>query len=151
MVCRSILVLFLLASLSVVGCNNAENQLVEDSHSHAPKTNAQIPFEVLIVEISGKCDAIKVAFEEDRKDEAHDPLHEIGYLIAKLPDAARKENLGPSELDQVKAASDQLMIAFGKVDALFHGDESGVEYNQVEPDVQNALAVLMEKANPKKE
>ena len=89
--------------------------------------------------------------QEDRKDEAHDPLHEIGYLIAKLPDAARKENFDPSELDQVKAASDQLMIAFGKVDALFHGDESGVEYNQVEPDVQNALAVLKEKANPKKE
>ena len=151
MACRSILVLFLLVCLSVVGCNNADNQLVEDSHSHDHRTNAQIPFKALVVDISGKCDAIKVAFEEDRKDEAHDPLHEIGYLIAKLPDAARKENLGPSELDQVKAASDQLMIAFGKVDALFHGDENGVEYNQVEPDVQNALAVLKQKANSKKE
>lgn len=149
--CRLPFVSFLLFCLLSVGCNNASNQQSEKGHGHDHTTNAQIPFDVLVVQVSEKCDAIKVAFDEDKKEEAHDPLHEVGYLIAKLPDAASKENLSPSDLSQVKEASDQLMIAFGKVDALFHSNESGVEYDQVQPDVQNALAVLKEKANAQKE
>lgn len=104
-----------------------------------------MPFDSLVIRICGHRDAIKAAFDADKQDEAHDPLHEIGHLITQLPDAAAETDLDESDWNQVKQASDNLMVSFGKVDARFHGEEEGVKFTEVEEDVQDAISVLKEK------
>ena len=104
-----------------------------------------MPFDSLVTRICEHRDTIKAAFDADKQGEAHDPLHEIGHLIAQLPDAAAETDLVESDWNQVKQASDNLMASFGKVDALFHGDKEGLKFAEIEQDVQDAIAVLEEK------
>jgi hypothetical protein len=62
-----------------------------------------------------------------------------------LPDAAAETDMSEADWNQVKEASDSLMESFGKVDAMFHGDDEGVEFSEVEQNVQDAITVLQEK------
>ncbi len=139
-----------LLCLILIGCSGSGdgNQASSDhehGHDHDHSAEAHLPFDTLVVRICEHRDAIKTAFDEDNRDEAHDPLHEIGHLIAQLPDSAAETDLVESDWNQVKQASDNLMAAFGKVDALFHGDKEGLEYSSIEQDVQDSISVLQEK------
>jgi hypothetical protein len=133
--------------LFVIGCTNASDHQAgtDHGHDHDHSAEARMPFDALVTRICEHRDAIKAAFDADKPDEAHDPLHKIGKLIAQLPDAAAETDLDESDWNEVKQASDNLMAAFGKVDALFHGDEEGINFAEVEQDVNEALAVLEKK------
>jgi hypothetical protein len=114
----------------------------EQTHEHEHSVEGHLPFDSLVAEIREHRDAVKAAFDADKQDDAHDPLHQIGHLIAQLPDAAAETDLAESDWNEVKQASDKLMAAFGKVDALFHGDKDGLKFAEIEQDVQEAIAVL---------
>ena len=140
-------VCMLFLCLAVIGCTNASDQHQAGSdhgHDHDHSAEARMPFDALVSRICEHRDAIKAAFDADKQDEAHVPLHEIGHLIAQLPDAAAETDLVESDWNQVKQASDNLMASFGKVDAMFHGKE-GLKFAEVEQDVNEAMAVLEEK------
>ena len=132
----------------LLGCSNQEADSGDDhshGHDHDHSAEAQVPFDSLVEQICQHRDSIKSAFDADNHDEAHDPLHEIGHLITQLPDAASQTDLAESDWNQVKGASDKLMEAFGKIDMLFHGDESGVKFPEVEQEIATAITVLEEK------
>ena len=132
--------------LFVIGCTPADDQQeTGHDHGHDHSAETRMPFDSLVIRICGHRDAIKAAFDADKQDEAHDPLYEIGHLITQLPDAAAETDLDESDWNQVKQASDNLMVSFGKVDARFHGEEEGVKFTEVEEDVQDAISVLKEK------
>ena len=117
----------------------------EHGHDHG---DAEAPRELgaLVDAISQHSEAIAAAFSSGKQDDAHGPLHEIGHLIQKLPDAAAQSDLPESDWTEVKQAADQLMTAFGKVDSLFHGSQDGVIFDQIESDVTTAMEVLRAKA-----
>ncbi|MCP4192185.1 MAG: hypothetical protein GY768_16355 [Planctomycetaceae bacterium] len=138
--------------LFVLGCTQADDQQQagndhghDHDHGHHHSAENRVPFDSLVIRICGHRDAIKAAFDADKEDEAHAPLHEIGHLIGQLPDAAAETDLEESDWNQVKQASDNLMVSFGKVDARFHGEEEGVKFPEVEKEVQDAISVLQEK------
>ena len=130
--------------LFVVGCADDH---ADSGHGHEhDDAETRMPYDALVTRICEHRDAIKAAFDADKLEEAHDPLHEIGHLIEQLPDSAAETDLVESDWNQVKDASKELMDAFGKVDALFHGDKEGVKFAEVEQEIGQAIAVLEEKA-----
>ena len=143
------LFLFTMCLCSVMsGCNDASDSQsgeADHGHDHDHDHSARLPFGALVGEIAEHSEEIKAAFDGGNKDEAHDPLHEIGHLVQQLPEAAAETDLAEADWNAVKEASEKLMEAFGKVDALFHDDEGGSTFAEVEEDVQAAMAVLQEK------
>lgn len=139
--------------LFIMGCSNASDpenaghghSHDHNGHHHHDHSGPKASYDVLVTQICEHRDAIKSAFDADNKDEAHDPLHEIGHLVGQLPDAAAETDMSEADWNQVKEASDSLMESFGKVDAMFHGDDEGVEFSEVEQNVQDAITVLQEK------
>ena len=141
----------LLLCLLVIGCTDAGDQSPAGAdhghgHDHDHSAESHLPFDSLVTRICHHRDAIKAAFDEGNREEAHDPLHEIGHLIGQLPDSAAETDLAESDWNQVKQASDNLMSAFGKVDEIFHGNEEGLEYSDIQQEVEESIAVLKDKA-----
>jgi len=142
---------FVIFSLLCIGCNSSDSGSGDDHHGddhhHGDHGAGQLSFPEMVAVIDEHRNQIKQAFAEGQRDEAHHPLHEIGSLIQKLPDAAAATDLSEEQWNEIKQASESLMAAFAQVDKLFHGDEEGVEYTEVENDVDQSMAVLQSKAS----
>lgn len=141
----------LIFSLLFNGCHSSDSESGGDHHGddhhHGDHGAGQLAFPDLVAKIDEHRNEIKQAFSEGERDQAHHPLHEIGSLIQKLPDAAAATDLSEEEWNEVKQVSESLMAAFAKVDKLFHGDDEGVEYTEVETDVDQSMAVLQSKVS----
>ena len=142
----------LIACALTLGCgshdesSHAENEHGH-SHDHGHSDAIHLSFGEVVEKIGSHRDAIQTAFANDKKDDAHDPLHEIGELIQRLPTAAAETDMTEEDWNEVKQISEQLSNAFGKVDALFHDDPSGVPFSDVEEEVQSALTTLQSKVS----
>ena len=88
---------------------------------------------------------IKAAFDAGTPEDCHSALHGIGHLIGHLSESAAKSNLSTADQDEVKAAAEKLMSAFGKVDQHIHGIEDGAEYVDVAAEIDEAIATLQAK------
>lgn len=119
----------------------------DHGHEHEHSDVIHLSFAEVVEKIGTHRDAIQTAFANDKKDDAHDPLHDIGFLIERLSDAAAETDMSEEDWNAVKQAAEQLASAFGKVDGLFHDDPEGVPFSDVESDVQTALTTLQAKVD----
>lgn len=143
-----------LALVVMVGCKpatppaaptsqtSATTTTVGDAHEDdGPETYAEG-----LEELTKQHAMIKEAFETDKHDYAHDPLHEVGHILEALPQLAAKDaSLTPADTDAIKQAVDQLFEAFGTLDETFHGGED-IVYSEVEEKIQGAISTLKDYA-----
>jgi hypothetical protein len=78
---------------------------------------------------------------------ADGPVHEIGHLLEQTVELARKEISSNADLQEVQKAVDQLLDAFGELDATLHG-RPGKTYDQVESKIESALGDLESRVQP---
>lgn len=78
---------------------------------------------------------------------ADGPVHEIGHLLEQTMDLARKQISSEAKLQEVNKAVEQLLDAFGELDATLHG-QPGKTYDQVESDIESGLRELESHVQP---
>ncbi len=127
------------------GVTAAESKVDHEGHDHdghdhdaeEPKSYAEA-YESLVKNQG----MIKEAFEGDKRDYAHDPLHDVGGLLNAIKDFA-EEDAGLSDDDKaaVATAYGDLMDAFTKLDEHFHGGAE-VSYSDVSEQIETGLATL---------
>ncbi|MCA9199871.1 MAG: hypothetical protein KDA87_20165 [Planctomycetales bacterium] len=120
----------------------------EHAHDHHDEhASVLASFESSVEDVLEHGATIQEAFESDSPDAAHDALHIIGHLIETLPELAVDTDLSESDWSEVKSASDQLMEAYGHVDAQFHGVTDGPSFADVKPTILQATEVLRKLAD----
>ena len=77
----------------------------------------------LVQELVSLRNVIRDGFAADDVDAAHGPLHDVGSVLEKLPELAKKQGLGEDDLNSVNAATEALFDAFGAVDKTLHGGD----------------------------
>ncbi|MEM9352310.1 MAG: hypothetical protein AAGA92_04800 [Planctomycetota bacterium] len=108
----------------------------DHGHSHRPESLHEA-----VAELESLSEAIRTAIVDGDPKDAHDPLHEIGYLLEAIPDVAAETDLPEEEWNAVKAASEQLFDAFAEIDKTYHvedGDKQAV-YEDVSAGVDEAI------------
>lgn len=85
----------------------------------APKQTASQAVEQMCVQYR----YIRDAFERQDPDAAHGPLHEVGYALHDLEDAAAEELRDSEKLAALKKLTASLFDDFGAVDRTMHGRE----------------------------
>jgi hypothetical protein len=88
-------------------------------------------------------DVIRDAFHSDDAEAAHNPLHEIGYLLEKIESIVAKDNHDAEHKKVLTAAVDELFDSYTLVDETFHSD-SGKEYSEVESKIDSAVKTLQD-------
>ena len=133
----------------LIGCDDDHDESSGHGHSHehghGHSDAIHLSFGEVVEKIGTYRDAIQSAFANEKRDEAHDPLHDIGFLIERLTTSAAEMDMPEEDWAEVKQAAERLSTAFGRVDALFHDDSSGVPFSDVEQEVQAALEALQAK------
>ena len=108
----------------------------------APTTGPKT-FADAVVQLKEINDQINVAMENDEPDSAHDPLHNVGNLLNKLPELATDTDLSESEWTEVKDETDRVFKAFGQVDAAFHdGGDKKAAYDSAKSTINEGITAL---------
>ena len=92
---------------------------------------------------------IKDALASDNKENAHDPLHDIGHELEEVSPLAKKEGMPAADQTAIDAAVEELMDAYTEVDKTFHGNGE-IEYSAVETKIDAAIKTLQSKVKPAK-
>ena len=107
----------------LVGCQPAETATQDAEHGHShDHADGPKSFEEGVAQLKAIQIQVNQAMENDDPDAAHDPLHDVGHLLNRLPELAADTDLEESDWNEVKADVDRLFEAFGDVDSAFHAD-----------------------------
>ena len=120
------------------GCNKSDSAtetMATESVDHA------LSFGQAVGQIEQLAQSIGQSMANGDTEAAHEPLHEIGHLLDELPHLAELEGLAETDQATIQAAADQLMDAYGAIDAGMHG-EAGKSYDDVKGDIATALESL---------
>jgi hypothetical protein len=133
-----------LAIALCVGCQNAESEThgSEHGHTHEPIKGPKT-FTEGVTKLKEFNEVISVAMESDDPDAAHDPLHEIGSLLNRLPELAADTDLAESDWEEVNQEVDKLFEAFKEVDVAFHnGGDKKAAYESSKANIDEGVAYL---------
>ncbi len=125
-----------------IGCNGPKEPTASeaDDHDH-DHDHDRLSFGQAIGKIEELAGTIGQSMAKGDSDAAHEPLHEIGHLLEELPHLAKDEGLSEQQQASLDAAVNQLMDAYGAVDAIMHG-EDGKSYDDVKEEIAASLKTL---------
>jgi hypothetical protein len=138
----------LLIVVIYAGCQPAANTATQDAdhdhehdHDHSDRPES---LRAAIVELKEMRDQIRTAMDNNDPDSAHEPLHDVGKLLAAMPELAADTDLPESEWQEIKQEVDQLFKAFGDVDASFHtkGADKQAAYEAVKSIIDEGVTAL---------
>lgn len=138
---KSLVSLFLLPAVFVLGCQETSPTPVVESHEHEEGHHHPETLAEALTELTELRDTIRDAFAKDDADKAHDPLHEVGHILDAVKELAEKEKLPEERLAAVKSSVEELFTAYGDVDKLMHGGE-GTAYKDVSGRIDAAIVTL---------
>ena len=84
-------------------------------------------------------ETIAKAFSEKKPDDAHDALHDIGFLLESIPALAK--DMSDEKKSAVKKSVDELKESFDALDETLHGGPE-TPYSKVEERITAAMAGL---------
>ena len=107
-----------------------------DEHDH-PETLDDGLHEVMemVAKITG-------AFENEKPDDAHGPLHDIGHLLEDVEGLVDKSDLSDDSKTAAKGAISSLFESFGAIDDKIHNAEGGKDYADVSEAITKAMETL---------
>ena len=114
-----------------------------DDHDHGHAHELPTTLVGAVEELVELRNSIRDSFAANDADGAHDPLHEIGALLAEAGKLAPNAGLTEEKLNSVTEALKTLTDSYGAVDAVMHGQE-GSDYKDVAAKVDAAIATLVE-------
>ena len=79
-------------------------------------------------------------------DGAHGPLHEVGHVLEHVAKQVTGESFSEGDVASVKAATEELLDAFGEVDKTFHGGE-GAPYEDMSDKIDAAVKTITDIAS----
>ncbi|MGB4711788.1 MAG: hypothetical protein WBH50_14345 [Fuerstiella sp.] len=133
--------------LMASGCGEPADTkpVVKDAHDHDHDHGHEHPTTLVgaVEELVELRNSIRDSFAANDADGAHDPLHEVGDILADASKLAASAGLTEEQLKSVTEALQTLTEAYGSVDAVMHGQE-GAEYKDVSAKVDAAVATLVE-------
>lgn len=115
-----------------LGCNSeteSSNQHDDHGHDHGhehghdhghperPETLQAAIAELVVIR-----DSIRTSMENEDPESAHDPLHQVGFLLQGMPDLAADTDLPESEWNSINEQVERLLDAFDELDLAFHDD-----------------------------
>jgi len=128
-------------SLAFVGCEPMPKKPAAGGHDHAHTHEGPDSYSAAVTDIEKYQGIVKKAFEDNKIDDAHDALHDIGHAIESIGKLAAKEGFAEADLASAKKATESLLDAFGAIDETLHGGK-GKSYSEVSDQVDGALATL---------
>lgn len=128
-------------SFALVGCDPMPTKPAPGGHDHAHSHDGPDSYSAAVADIEKYQGVVKTAFENNKIDDAHDALHDIGHAIESIGTLAAKEGFADADLASAKKASESLLDAFGAIDETLHGGK-GKSYSEVSEQVDGALATL---------
>jgi hypothetical protein len=144
----NLLRLCLLTSIATLGCDGLEQKpsskppATAHNHDHGGHDHKHAEtFADVVKEIEGFQTTIKQAFEKKSPDDAHDALHEIGHSIELVVSLAQKQKVADADMPGIKQAAEDLMDAFGAIDAKMHS-LPGKDYQEVSSKIDAAMQTL---------
>ncbi|MCR9296862.1 MAG: hypothetical protein NXI32_29485 [bacterium] len=143
----------------VVGCNpsgDAASDLGQDipssksqagvsEHEHGDEHADSKPADVhqALAKVESMKETICKAFSENRPEDAHHLLHDVGHVLEDLTPLALGPELNAEEAEVIKQCVESLFDGFAKFDDQLHGGEE-VDVQQVEADLVQAISALKE-------
>lgn len=139
---------YLISLIVVAGCRpagdpgtqNADHRHSHDhEHSDTPKS-----LSAAIAELKAMWDQIRTAVKDSDFASAHEPLHEVGYLLQAMSELAADTDLSEGEWQEIKEQADQLFEAFSDIDSAFHkkdGDKQAA-YDSAKSSIDEGIAEL---------
>ena len=124
-----------------VGCEPMPKKPADGGHDHAHSHEGPDNYSAAVSDIEKYQGIVKTAFENNKIDDAHDALHDIGHAIESIGTLAAKEGFAEADLASAKKASESLLDAFGAIDETLHGGK-GKSYSEVSEQIDAALATL---------
>jgi hypothetical protein len=107
----------------------------KDGHKH-PET-----LQEALTELSEVYTTVKTAFESNKVDDAHGPLHDVGHLLGDMEKMVEKSELDADAKSKVEAGVKSLIDSFGKIDDMFHGGPK-VEFAELDKSIAPAMEEL---------
>lgn len=107
------------------------------AHSHEHAAPATLP--EALKQLSAHAETIGKAFLAETPNDAHDSLHDVGYVLESFPILAK--DLSDEKKAAIKKSADELFECFGALDETMHG---GIEtpYSKVGERIKTALSSL---------
>ena len=81
-------------------------------------------------------------FKNNKIDDAHGPLHDVGNFLEGIEELAKKSSLDKAAKTKVSEAIDQLFDAYGAIDEKLHDAKKGKDYADVADDIEKAMKTL---------
>jgi Spy/CpxP family protein refolding chaperone len=138
--------LLAVASFLSLGCKPATNtaqapakaQADDHGHDHGDQGHPETLADGF-KQLSEAYATIKTAFEADKLDDAHGPLHDVAHLLEDMKGMVEKSEMDADAKTKVAAGVETLFDAFGKIDGFFHGGPK-VDF----PELDKTIAPAME-------
>jgi hypothetical protein len=128
-------------SFALVGCDPMPKKPAPGGHDHAHSHEGPDSYSAAVTDIEKYRGIVKTAFENNKIDDAHDALHDIGHAIESIGTLASKEGFAEADLASAKKATESLLDAFGAIDETLHGGK-GKSYSEVSEQVDQAITTL---------
>ena len=107
------------------------------AHEHADAEN----FGAGVTMLKEHYQEIKLAFEAEQPEGAHDALHCIGDLLENLPKLAKQAGLDDDQMTTVQQSVDKMFEAYGQVDDAMHHNQTP-DYAAVAKTLDDEMAAL---------
>ncbi len=117
----------------------------DDDHKHA-KT-----YDEAVGELSAMHKTIADAFADDKPDDAHGPLHDVGHLLDNTETLVKESDMDDATKKKLYSAIEQLFEAYGAVDDKMHDADEGKDYADVAEQIETAMSTLTAQSQPSKE
>lgn len=128
----------------LVGCTPSQPSTktpapVSKSEAHSHEHNAPSTLPEALKQLNGLVETIGKAFAGDTPSDAHDSLHDVGYVLKSIPVLAK--DLSDEKKTAIKKWLGELKECFDALDETMHG---GVEtpFSKVDERIKTALSGL---------
>ena len=128
-----------LIGVCLIGCTPSQPaaKKTTTAQPHEHKTVTSLP--AAMKQLSTHVETIAKAFSEKKPDDAHDALHDIGYLLESIPELAK--DMSDEKKSAVMKSVDELKENFDALDETLHGGPE-TPYSKVEERITAAMAGL---------
>ena len=89
---------------------------------------------------------ISDGFKNDKIDDAHGPLHDVGNMLECVGELANKSEMSDDAKKAVADAVEQLFDGFGAIDMKLHDPNKGKDYADVADSIEAAMKTLLDNA-----
>ena len=128
-----------LIGVCLVGCTPSQPATTKatTAQPHVHETVTSLP--AAMKQLNTHVETIAKAFSEKKPDDAHDALHDIGFLLESIPALAK--DMSDEKKSAVKKSVDELKESFDALDETLHGGPE-TPYSKVEERITAAMAGL---------